>query len=60
MSDPQANLAALTLDMNTLETSLAPLFAQSFEELSKEADPLEKAKLGVTVGYMVHDLIWSK
>jgi hypothetical protein len=58
--DPQVTLATLSSSLTTLEESLAPLLATPFEDLTQDLDPLQKAKLEVMTGYVVHDLIWSE
>lgn len=58
--DPTQTLSTLSTTLTSLEESLAPLLATPFEELSQDLDPLQKAKLEVMTGYVVHDLIWSE
>lgn len=51
---------ALSGSLDTLQSALDPILQTPLEELVADVEPLEKAKLEVTVAYLVHDLIWSK
>lgn len=53
------SLALLSTALSGLEAALGPLLATPLLELTADALPLEKAKLDVTMAYVVHDLIWS-
>lgn len=59
--DVSDTLAQLTASLVSVSTALTPLLATSLEQLAEDGiDPLEKAKLEVTMAYVVHDLIWSE
>jgi exosome complex protein LRP1 len=61
MSDPSETVTDLASALTSLEAALDPLLASTYEEVSNPTlDPLQKAKLDVIVGYVVHDLIWSE
>lgn len=58
--DPVETLATLNTAVKELETALSPILAVPLVELlASGKDSLEKAKLDVTLAYVVHDLIWS-
>lgn len=58
--DPIETLATLSTAVTELQTALSPILAVPLVELLAGAtDSLEKAKLDVTLAYVVHDLIWS-
>ena len=61
--ETQPFVAALTLlddQLDGLEAALEPLFASSLEETLGRLDtPLDRAKLNVLIGYLMHDLVWS-
>lgn len=60
-SESSAALAELSSAVATLSAALSPLLATSLVEVVEEGiEPLEKAKLEVTMAYVVHDLIWSE
>lgn len=58
--DPIETLSTLSTAVQELEAALSPILAIPLVELLANAtDSLEKAKLDVTLAYVVHDLIWS-
>jgi hypothetical protein len=60
-SDCSATLEDLSVAINTLSSALSPLLQSSLAELVENGiAPLEKAKLEVTMAYVVHDLVWSE
>lgn len=61
-SDPSTALDSLSSSLTVLEFALAPVLATPLEEhlAQNDAEPLQKAKLQVMAGYVVHDLIWSE
>lgn len=57
--DPIETLSTLSTAVQELEAALSPILAIPLVELLANAtDSLEKAKLDVTLAYVVHDLIW--
>lgn len=60
-SDPTAIILDLSTALDEITAALEPLLKTSLEErLESVTDGLEKAKLQVTMAYVVHDLIWSE
>lgn len=61
-SDPSTALESLSTSLSVLEAALVPFLATPLEETlaQNDGEPLQKAKLQVMVGYVVHDLIWSE
>lgn len=58
--DPKSTLDELSTSLTSLEQVLASLVAKPFDELTQDLEPIEKARLQVMSGYIVHDLIWSQ
>lgn len=60
--DPSTALESLSTSFTVLEAALAPFLATPLEETlaQNDGEPLQKAKLQVMVGYVVHALIWSE
>ena len=58
--DPIETLSTLSEAVTELEAALSPILAVPLSELlSTSTNSLEKAKLDITLAYVVHDLIWS-
>lgn len=59
--DPIDSLAVLSTALTSLESSLSPLLENATNLISaNEEITLDKAKMDVTMAYLVHDLIWSE
>ncbi|KAJ7665201.1 Sas10/Utp3/C1D family-domain-containing protein [Mycena polygramma] len=54
----KAKLASLTSSLDGLESSLAPLFAQTLPETTVALTPIEQAKLQTLLPYIVYDLVF--
>ncbi|KAF7337689.1 Nuclear nucleic acid-binding protein C1D [Mycena sanguinolenta] len=54
----KARLASLTASLDGLESSLAPLFAQTLPETTLALAPIEQAKLQTLLPYIVYDLVF--
>ncbi|KAF8204415.1 Sas10/Utp3/C1D family-domain-containing protein [Mycena galopus ATCC 62051] len=54
----KAKLASLTASLDTLESNLAPLFAQTLPETTLALAPIEQAKLQTLLPYIVYDLVF--
>lgn len=59
-TDPSSTLAEMSASLTLLEAALEPLLAKPFDQVRDGLDPLQKARLEVMSGYVVHDLIWSE
>ncbi|KAJ6601318.1 Sas10/Utp3/C1D family-domain-containing protein [Mycena vulgaris] len=54
----KAKIDSLTSSLSDLESTLAPLFAQSLPETTVALTPIEQAKLQTLLPYLVYDLIF--
>ncbi|KAJ6486101.1 Sas10/Utp3/C1D family-domain-containing protein [Mycena vitilis] len=54
----KAKLVSLTSSLDGLESSLAPLFAQTLPETTVALTPIEQAKLQTLLPYIVYDLVF--
>jgi hypothetical protein len=55
----KAKLASLTSSLSALESTLAPLFAQTLPETTVALTAIEQAKLQTLLPYIVYDLVFS-
>jgi exosome complex protein LRP1 len=60
MEAPSAAVGQISSALDTLDDVLGPLLAAPFNETLARLDNLQKAKLQVLLGYVIHDLMWSK
>ncbi|KAJ7492127.1 Sas10/Utp3/C1D family-domain-containing protein [Mycena latifolia] len=54
----KAKLDSLTASLSGLESTLAPLFAQTLPETTVALTPIEQAKLQTLLPYLVYDLVF--
>ena len=57
--DPKELIEALGDDLDDLEEILEPLFETPLSETLSKLDPLQQAKLGVLIPYIVQDLVYG-
>jgi hypothetical protein len=56
---PSAAVSQISTSLDTLDDVLEPLLAAPFNETLARLDNLQKAKIQVLLGYVIHDLMWS-
>jgi hypothetical protein len=57
--DPSATLESLEIELDDLEDNLGSLFAKSLAQTEEHLDLAQKAKLQVTLAYVIQDLVCS-
>lgn len=53
-------LSHLNDGLDNLEELLKPLLSKPLQDTQETLEPLQKARLNTLIGYIVHDLVWSK
>jgi exosome complex protein LRP1 len=60
IAGPSAAVAQVSDALDSLEDILEPLLQAPLNDTLGRLDNLQKAKLQVLLGYVIHDLVWSE